>query len=138
MPRTTENPAYKVRTVLGGETKFSGILKYTDSLKIDGRFEGAIESSGLLIVESKAEVIADVKVGTLVVAGIIRGDVSAERRLELLPGGRIIGNIRCPHLIMAEGTGLQGRCEMLVDPAGTDIFAMPLDRLKKTIARVGS
>lgn len=137
MPRITENPAFKVRTVLGGETKFNGILKYTDSLKIDGRFEGAIESSGLLMVESGAEVIADIKVGTLIVAGNIRGDVTAERRVELLPNGRIIGNVKCPNLIMVEGTGLQGRCEMLIDPAGTDIFAMPLDRLKKNIARVG-
>jgi cytoskeletal protein CcmA (bactofilin family) len=137
MSRRSEIPAYKVRTVLGGETKFNGILKYTDSLKIDGRFEGAIESTGFLMVESGAEVTADIKVGTLVVAGVIRGDVVAERRLELLPEGRIVGNIRCPNLIMAEGTGLQGRCEMLEDPSGTDIFEMPLDRLKKTIARVG-
>ena len=137
MSRRIENPAYKVRTVLGSETKFGGILKYTDSLKIDGRFEGAIESAGFLMVESGAEVVADIKVGTLVVGGVIRGDVIAEKRLELLPGGRIVGNIRCPNLVMAEGTGLQGRCEMLSDPAGTDIFAVPLERLKKSIARVG-
>ena len=136
MPRRTENPAYKARTVLGGETKFNGILKFSDSLKIDGRFEGAIESAGFLMVETGAEVIADIRVGMLVVAGVIRGDVTADRRLELLPGGQIIGNIRCPNLVMAEGTGLQGRCEMLADPAGTDIFAVPLERLKKSIVRV--
>ena len=136
MPRLIENPVYKVRTVLGGETKFNGILRFQDSLKIDGRFEGAVESPGFLMVETGAEVVADISVGTLVVGGIIHGNVTATERLELLPGGQIIGNIRCPNLIMAESTGFRGRCEMLTDPAAVDIFSMPLDRLKKTISRV--
>jgi cytoskeletal protein CcmA (bactofilin family) len=136
MPRRIDNPNFKARTVLGGETKFNGVLRFDDSLKIDGRFEGAIESPGFLMVETGAEVVADVKVGNLVVGGVIRGDVTVSERIELLPGGQIFGDIRCPNLIMAEGTGFRGRCEMLLDPAGIDIFSMPLDRLKKTIPRV--
>jgi len=129
--------SYKTQTVLGEETKFKGILKFEDSLKIDGYFEGAIESPGFLMVESGSEVVADINVGVLVVGGLIRGDVSASERLEVLPGGSILGNIRCTNLIMAENTGFQGDCEMLSDPSGIDIFSVPLDRLKKNIQRVG-
>ncbi len=136
MPRTSENPVFKARTVLGGETRFAGKLRFKDSLKIDGRFEGSIESSGFLVVESGAEVIADISVGTLVVGGIVQGDVNAGERLELLPGGQVVGNVRCPSLVMADGTGIQGRCEMLNDPAGIDVFSMPPDRLKKSVSRV--
>jgi len=135
MPRRIDN-SFKPRTILGGETKFKGILKFEDSLKIDGRFEGAIESPGFLMVESGSEVIADINVGVLVVGGLIRGDVSASERLEVLPGGSIVGNIRCTNLIMAENTDFQGDCEMLYDPSGIDIFSVPLDRLKKNIKRV--
>lgn len=136
MPRRMDN-SYKTRTVLGEETKFKGFLRFEDSLKIDGYFEGAIESPGFLMVESGSEVVADIKVGVLVVGGLIRGDVSASERLEVLPGGSIVGNIRCSNLIMAENTGFQGDCEMLSDPSGIDIFSVPLDRLKKNIQRVG-
>jgi len=122
--------------VLGEETKFKGVLKFEDSLKIDGYFEGAIESPGFLMVESGSEVVADINVGVLVVGGLIRGDVSASERLEVLPGGSIVGNIRCSNLIMAENTGFQGDCEMLSDPSGMDIFSVPLDRLKKNLQRV--
>jgi cytoskeletal protein CcmA (bactofilin family) len=38
-------------TVLGNETSFKGTMKFKDSLKIDGFFEGNIESSGSLYVE---------------------------------------------------------------------------------------
>ncbi|RKX70891.1 MAG: cell division protein [Spirochaetes bacterium] len=136
MPRRMDS-SYKTQTVLGEETKFKGILKFEDSLKIDGYFEGAIESPGFLMVESGSEVVADINVGVLVVGGLIRGDVSASERLEVLPGGSILGNIRCTNLIMAENTGFQGDCEMLSDPSGIDIFSVPLDRLKKNIQRVG-
>lgn len=132
----SENPVFRASTVLGGETRFAGRLRFQESLKIDGHFEGSIESEGFLMVETGAEVIADVSVGTLVVGGIVQGDVTAAERLELLPGGQVIGNVRCPSLVMADGTGIRGRCEMLSDPAGVDIFSMPLDRLKKSITRV--
>ncbi|PIE04635.1 MAG: hypothetical protein CSA76_03180 [Spirochaetales bacterium] len=136
MPKKTDSTTYKVKTILGGETVFSGTLKFDESLKINGRFEGTIESGGFLVVESGAEIIADVRVGVLVVGGKIRGDVYASQRLELLSGGHIEGNVHSPNLVMAEGAGILGRCEMLADVSGIDIFAMPLDRLKKTVARV--
>jgi len=135
MPRRMDSST-RVRTILGEETAFRGVLKFEDSLKIDGHFEGAIESPGFLMVESGSEVIADINVGVLVVGGLIRGDVSASERLEVLPGGSIVGNIRCSNLIMAENTAFQGECEMLADPSGLDIFSVPLDRLKKSIPRV--
>ena len=135
MARRTDN-AHKTRTVFGEETVFKGILHFNESLKIDGHFEGSIDSPGFLIVESGSEVVADINVGTLIVGGHIRGNVTASKRLEVLPGGSIIGDIRCSNLIMAEETSLQGDCQMIVDPAGIDIFKQPLDRLKKNIQRV--
>ena len=136
MARRTDN-AYKTRTVLGAETVFKGVLRFDESLKIDGHFEGSIDSPGFLVIESGSEVVADINVGILVVGGHIRGNVTASKRLEVLPGGSIIGDIRCSNLIMAEETSLQGNCEMLIDPSGIDIFKLPLDRLKKNIQRVG-
>ncbi len=131
-----DRKSYKFKTVLGHETKFAGKLCYNDSLKIDGRFNGSIETPGFLMVESSAVVVANIKSGTLVVRGSIQGDVHVEKRLELLRGGKIIGNVRCPCLIMEDDTCIQGQCEMLADSFEIDIFSMPLDRLKKTVARV--
>ena len=38
----------KISTTLGKETNFNGTLRFQESLKIDGKFEGDIESSGFL------------------------------------------------------------------------------------------
>ncbi|OQX29797.1 MAG: hypothetical protein B0D92_01915 [Spirochaeta sp. LUC14_002_19_P3] len=126
----------KVRTVFGRETHFTGTLKFKESLQINGRFDGIINSSGFLMVETGAVVNADIKTDTLVVAGTIKGDVYAAERLELLHGGKIIGNIRCLYLIAADSTSIQGRCDMIKDAADIDVFSLPLDQLKKSVNRV--
>jgi len=131
MPYKAENSG--AITVLGEETNFNGILKFQDALEIDGKFRGSIESPGFLLVEAGAEVVATINVGTLVVRGLIRGDVIAGERLEILTGGEVIGNIKCANLIMAGGSGYRGRCEMLADSAGVDVFSMSQEILKKTI-----
>jgi len=124
-------------TVLGEETNFKGTLRFQDSLEIDGIFEGSIESPGFLMVEEGAEIVADINVGTLVVRGFIRGDVIAEERVEILAGGEIIGNIKCTRLVMDEGSDYRGRCEMLANPVGIDVFSMSRDEIKRAVNHVG-
>ena len=60
----------KISTTLGKETVFKGTMKFSESLKIDGNFEGDIESSGFLYIEEGAEVKADIKVRAVVVGGV--------------------------------------------------------------------
>jgi len=131
MSYKAENPS--TLTVLGEETNFNGTLKFQNSLEINGRFRGSIESSGFLLVETGAEVVATINVGTLVVRGLVRGDVIAGERMEILTGGEVIGNIKCTNLIMADGSGYLGRCEMLADSTEVDVFSMSREILKKTI-----
>ncbi|KGM43259.1 hypothetical protein S1OALGB6SA_1080 [Olavius algarvensis spirochete endosymbiont] len=134
MPYETET--LETLTVLGEETDFNGVLRFQHSLEIDGKFKGTIESTGFLLVEEGAEIVANINVGTLVVRGLIKGDVIAGERLEILDGGEIIGDIRCTNLVMLGGSSYRGRCEMLANPIGIDVFSMSKEMLKRTISRV--
>ena len=60
-----------ISTILGSETVFKGTMKFSKPLKIDGKYEGNIESEGFLYIEEGAEVRADIKVGSIVVGGIV-------------------------------------------------------------------
>ena len=136
MKKKSDSATWETRTVFGKETRFNGVLRYQESLKINGYFEGIIESPGFLMVTSSAVVQADVRMGTLVVGGKIKGNVQVSDRLIVLAGGQIIGNVRCPNLLVAEGTILQGMWEMIVAPENVDIFSMSSEALKKTVTRV--
>jgi len=115
----------EIRTVLGPETVFRGTLRFRDSLKILGRCEGRIESSGFLIVGKGAEVLAEIKVGSLIVAGTVKGNVEATIQTEISATGKIIGNLRTAQLRIEDGTVFEGKVEMLKNSDGLDIFWPP-------------
>jgi cytoskeletal protein CcmA (bactofilin family) len=121
----------KITTILGKETSFNGVLRFKDSLKIDGTFEGKIESPGFLYIENGATVKADIKVGSVVVGGVVRGNIEASERLEMLTTGKVFGNIRTAKLNIADGVVFEGKCEMIKNPDKLDIFSAAVGNIKK-------
>ncbi|MCK4540688.1 MAG: polymer-forming cytoskeletal protein [Spirochaetales bacterium] len=127
----------KINTTLGKCTIFSGTMRFTKSLKIDGSFEGDILSeSGFLFIDESAVVKADVKARSIVIGGTVEGNVIATEKLELLPTGKVLGNIRTSSLRIADGVSFAGNCEMIKNPEQVDIFSAPLSKIKKIIQSV--
>jgi cytoskeletal protein CcmA (bactofilin family) len=115
-----------IATTLGKETSFSGILRFKDSLRIKGRFEGEIDSLGRLLIDSDAIVNARrIRASSVIVGGVVHGDIEAADRLEMLPSAKVYGNVRTSKLRIADGVVFEGKCEMIRDPASFDTFAVP-------------
>jgi cytoskeletal protein CcmA (bactofilin family) len=132
MPKNNEHKGIeKITTTLGKETNFNGVLRFKESLKIDGTFEGKIESPGFLYIENGATVKADIKVGSVVVGGVVRGNIEASERLEMLTTGKVFGNIRTAKLNIADGVVFEGKCEMIKNPDKLDIFSAAVGNIKK-------
>ncbi len=127
----------KIGTTLGDSTVFSGVMHFTDSLKINGRFEGEIISTGFLYVDSTAVIKADIQVDSIVIAGVVYGDIVAASHVEMLSGGKVYGNVRTARLRIADNVVFQGKCEMIKDPRTVDIFSARVEKLKKTVGSVG-
>ena len=121
----------KISTTLGRETAFNGVMRFKDSLKIDGSFTGEIVSSGFLYIENGANVTANIKVGSVVIGGVVRGNVEATEKLEMLTTGKVYGNIRTAKLKIADGVVFEGKCEMIRNHQAINIFSAPVDQLKK-------
>jgi len=132
MPKNNEHKSIeKITTTLGKETSFNGVLRFKESLKIDGTFEGEIESPGFLYIENGATVKANIKVGSVVVGGVVRGNIEASERLEMLTTGKVFGNIRTAKLNIADGVVFEGKCEIIKNPEKLDIFSAPVANIKK-------
>jgi cytoskeletal protein CcmA (bactofilin family) len=113
-----------IATTLGKETSFSGTLKFKDSLRIKGKFDGEIDSQGRLVIDSDAVVNARrIRASSVIVGGVVRGDIEAIERLEMLPNAKVYGNVRTSKLRIADGVVFEGKCEMIRDPASFDPFA---------------
>ncbi len=103
----------RVHTVFSPTTSFNGTLRFSTSIRIEGSFRGKIVSDGFLIVGENARVRANIKANSIVIAGEVRGDVEATERLEMLPSGKLYGNIKTRKLKMADGVVFEGSCEMI-------------------------
>ncbi len=105
------NPA-DAHTILGRESKFSGKLTFKGAVRIDGKFEGEIETDDLLLVGPSAEVKATLRVGSVVINGSVEGDVFAKSSVEIKAPGRLKGNITTPALVIEKGVVFDGSCKM--------------------------
>ncbi len=135
--KTGNNITRKIGTTLGKSTVFSGTMHFTDSLKINGNFEGEIISTGFLYVDNDAVVNADIEVDSIVIAGIVHGNIVAASHVEMLSGGQVYGNVRTSRLRISDNVVFKGKCEMIKDPRTVDIFSARVEKLKKTVGSVG-
>lgn len=133
---TSQTESYHAETCLGVETVFKGGISFDTSLCITGRYEGTVESSGFLVVAENAEVKADINVRSVVVGGVVHGNIQAADRLEILSTGRVYGNVKTARLKIADGVLFDGKCDMISDPDGVDIFSASVAQLKKSLETV--
>lgn len=115
----------RVETILGRGTEFRGTLVSSGVVRIEGKLEGEINHSGELVIGESAVVIANVKAKIITVAGQVKGNVDCEGRLEIVPSGRLYGDIKVGHLVIAEGAVFQGVSVMRSSTGGQQETAAP-------------
>ncbi|GMI05009.1 hypothetical protein TrVE_jg8187 [Triparma verrucosa] len=87
-------------TTIGENVKVTGNLAFEKLLRIDGSFEGQLESEGDLIIGRSGTLVGDVAgMGELIIDGKVQGNLSADK-IELRAKASVFGNIICKSLTM--------------------------------------
>ena len=105
----------KIENVLGPTASFQGQLKAEGNVRIDGHFDGSVETTGNVIIGERAKVTADIVAGNVQVWGMVKGNITAAGRLEILPSGRVWGDITVTSLLIDEGGLFRGKSLMAGD-----------------------
>jgi len=110
-----------VEKILDVDASMQGTLTFKDAvnLRINGKFEGHLNTKGNLMIGEHASVNADILGEVIIIAGKITGNVVALKEMKLIAPGIIVGDIKTPLLSIAEGSILEGRCSMLSKDAPT-------------------
>ncbi|TRZ94048.1 helix-turn-helix domain-containing protein [bacterium] len=118
-----------VEKILDVDAAMQGSLSFKESvnLRINGKFEGNLESKGNLTIGQTAIVNADIMGDNVIIGGRIRGRITAKERLTLLPSAVVEGDIYPAKLNIAEGAILEGRCSMLHDFLNSEELARYLE-----------
>lgn len=103
--------------LLDVDVSMQGNLSFKDhvNLRINGKFDGTLETKGNLTIGSTATVFADITGDNIIIDGRVKGKITARERLTLLPSAVVEGEIYPNKLNVAEGAVLEGRCCMLGD-----------------------
>lgn len=102
----------EVHTLLGKGSEFEGKLSFEGQVRIDGKFNGQIITKDVLVVGDGARVNAEVNAGTVIIHGLVEGNIRATQLVEVHQPGRIKGNIETPNLSIDKGVMFEGTCKM--------------------------
>jgi cytoskeletal protein CcmA (bactofilin family) len=112
-PATPEMPSS-----IGPGIHFKGDIHGEGTLAIHGVFEGDIVLDGTLQVGPEGRIDANVTARTIVIAGAVRGNLSADTRVEILPTGSLTGTVKSASFAAAIGATVKGEV-WLEQGAGT-------------------
>jgi len=135
---TTNNDHQQIDTLIGAHSVITGELSFEGAVRIDGRFEGNIHSSkgGTLIVSEGAKISGDVDVPSLILHGIIEGNVRASDSLKLGETGCLNGDLEYSVMSLAEGSAINGRCSRITDKVSDISQAAPKTQPAKDSANL--
>lgn len=115
--------------ILDVDAAMQGTLNFRDAvnLRINGKFEGNLDTKGNLTIGHTAVVAADIIGDNVIIGGRVKGKITAKERLTLLPTAIVEGEIYPAKLNVAEGAIFEGRCLMLHDFMNSEELARYLE-----------
>ncbi len=99
-------------TVIGQGITIEGEITSEEEVVVAGTVRGKLTSEGPVTVEAGAVVDADIGAQSVSVSGAINGNVSANERVDLLQGGRLVGDVRAARITIADGASFKGNVDM--------------------------
>jgi cytoskeletal protein CcmA (bactofilin family) len=100
-------------TILSHDIDFTGTLSFDKPFLIRGKVSGAINATGLLVVDENAVVNANINALRVLIRGQVKGDITAVEKVEITVTGKLSGNVTAPEIFMDSGCIFNGRCTMI-------------------------
>lgn len=104
-----------INTMIGGGSAFSGVLKVSGGMMVDGDIDGNIEITGNLIIAERARVRGNIVAKSATISGIVIGDIRAPEGVKLMATSTVIGDVSTRKLQVADKVVLHGHCISISD-----------------------
>ncbi|OAB46256.1 bactofilin family protein [Paenibacillus glacialis] len=101
-----------IDTLIGQGCEVTGKISCEANLRIEGSFNGEIESQGDITVGENAVARSNIQAREVVIAGKVYGDVATTGKLTITATGQMFGDVSASSLIIMEGGALSGTSTM--------------------------
>ena len=102
----------EIKAYMGEDTVFNGLLNYSGTVRIDGKFEGQVITEDTLIIGETGHLMAEISAGIIICMGYVEGNLMASQKIEIHSTSKVVGNIKSPALNIELGGVFDGTCDM--------------------------
>lgn len=121
-------------TIIGKAMTIRGTIRSEESLHVDGEIEGKLDLlDHRLTVGPQGTIKADTKAREVEILGRLDGDIDAAGKVTVRKGGRLVGDLRTPAIVIEDGAYFKGRIE-ITNPEERPQIIRPPVTTKKTAA----
>lgn len=100
-------------SVIGPSIQIEGDITGSDALTVLGTVRGGrISVKEALTVAASGRIEGDVESSTVDISGVIQGNVAATDKVELKSGGKLVGDVKAPRILIADGASFKGNINM--------------------------
>src|SRR5271169_6609923 len=125
MPKTTSEGG---DSVIAANLTIEGKIEGSGNVRIAGRFKGDVRIDGNFNIEPGAHLTGQVLAAVVVVGGELQGNIESAKRVDVLEGGVIVGDVKAGSITVAAGSRMRGHVE----------FGWDDEKLKKLGTAAGS
>ena len=112
--RPAPAPAPRVEggeSVIAANLSIEGKIEGIGNVKMAGRFKGDVRIDGNFSIEPGAHLTGQVLAGIVVVGGELQGNIESAKRVDVLEGGVIVGDVKAGSITVAAGSRMRGHVE---------------------------
>lgn len=99
-------------TVLAPDINFTGTIHFEESFMIKGHVSGQIDATSDLMIDTGAQVKADIRANRVVIKGEVIGNVTADQMVHVFASGKLTGDVTAPEVVLESGCFFSGICTM--------------------------
>ena len=99
-------------TIIGSTIVIDGEITGDEDLVIQGTVKGKVQLKESLYVEESGVVEADIETQNVDVSGQVTGNITATDKVELKTQCRVVGDVKAPRILIADGASFKGNVDM--------------------------
>lgn len=110
MDKEQQTKGYLVSSIIGEGACFTGDIELKGLLRIDGDIIGTVRNDDRVLVGSFGRIQGQLYSDSIIVGGVVKGEIYAQSKVVILSSGVVIGNIYASKLVIEKGGLLDGKC----------------------------
>lgn len=106
----------RAATYMDASSDFTGSLKMSKSVHIDGTIEGELDCSATVTIGPSGKVTARIRAESVLIDGEVHGDIEARTEITLRKSARVYGDLKTEGIVIERGAKVEG--QITIGPSG--------------------